>query len=70
MAVLFVGGGLLVGSLAFAVYFPRRRVSVVAAGDHLRVALRAERFDDPSAELELLANDLGGRLSPAGTGRP
>ncbi|MBA3689555.1 MAG: cytochrome c biogenesis protein ResB [Chloroflexi bacterium] len=69
MAVLFAGGGLLVASLALALYFPRRRVSVVAAGDRLRLALRAERFDNPSAELKRLADDLAARLSPASTGR-
>ncbi len=69
MAVLFAGGGLLVASLALALYFPRRRVSVVAAGDRLRLALRAERFDDPGPELKRLADDLAGRLSPASTGR-
>lgn len=67
MTVLFAGGGLLVASLALALYFPRRRVSVVAAGDRLRVALRAERFDDPGAELARLAHDLAGRLGSAST---
>ncbi|MEP6761790.1 MAG: cytochrome c biogenesis protein ResB, partial [Sporichthyaceae bacterium] len=69
MAVLFAGGGLLVASLALALYFPRRRVSAVAAGDRLRLALRAERFDDPGAELKRLADDVAGRFSPGGTGR-
>jgi cytochrome c biogenesis protein ResB len=68
MAVLFVGGGLLVASLALAVYFPRRRVSVLAASDSLRISLRAERFDDAGAELERLCHDLAGQLSPASTG--
>ncbi len=65
MGVLFVGGGLLVASLALAVYFPRRRVSLAAAGDRLRVALRAEHFDDPTAELKRLADEIAERLSPA-----
>jgi len=65
IAVLFGGGGLLVASLAVALYFPRRRVSVMAAGDHLRVAVRGERFEDPAAELAHLADDIVGRLSPA-----
>jgi cytochrome c biogenesis protein ResB len=69
MAVLFVGGGLLVASLALAFYLPRRRVSVVAAGDSLRIAFRAERFDDPGAELKLLADELAVLVSPATMGR-
>ena len=66
-AVLFAGGGLLVGSLALAFYVPRRRVSVVAMQNRLRIALRAERFDDPGAELERLTQDLTGRLSRTST---
>ena len=65
VAVLFAGSGLLVASLALAFYFPRRRVSVVAAGDSLRVALRAERFDDPGAELQRLTGELAARFTPA-----
>lgn len=70
MAVLFGGGGLLVSSLAVALYLPRRRVSVVVAGDRLRVAVRGERFEDPAAELAQLADDVVGRLSPASMGQP
>ena len=70
MAVLFAGGGLLVASLALALYLPRRRVSVVTALGGLRVALRAERFDDSGAELERLADDLAGQLRPASHGQP
>lgn len=67
VVVLFAGGGLLVASLALAFYFPRRRVSVVAAENRLRIALRVERFDDPGAELERLTHDLTARLSRAST---
>lgn len=64
-AVLFAGGGLLVASLALALYLPRRRVSLTTTGARLHLALRAERFDDPGAELTRLGEDLAARLGAA-----
>ncbi|MEO8247471.1 MAG: cytochrome c biogenesis protein ResB [Chloroflexota bacterium] len=58
MGLLFVGAGLLSLSLAVVLWLPRRRVSVRAAGDGLRIVLRGERFDTPAGELERIRRAL------------
>src|SRR5438876_1136452 len=51
MAVLFLGAGLLVTSLAAALWFPRRRVTLRWADGSLRLLLRGGRLDDARPEL-------------------
>src|SRR5438876_926450 len=59
MAVLFLGAGLLVTSLAAALWFPRRRVTLRWADGSLRLLLRGGRLDDARPEL----NRLRGRIA-------
>ena len=54
MAVLFAGAGLLVACLAASFWLPRRRVTLRAVPDGVRIALRGDRFDAPAAELARL----------------
>ena len=55
MVVLVPAAVILVVSLAVAYYLPRRRVSVRGDGQRAVLAMRGERFDLPSTELERLA---------------
>lgn len=54
VGVLFAGAGLLVASLAAALYFPRRRIDISETPDGLRLRLRGGHFDQPRVELERL----------------
>jgi cytochrome c biogenesis protein len=56
--LLFVGAGLLTGSLAIAFWLPRRRCSVRWADGALRLLVRGERFDRPETELQHLSASL------------
>jgi ResB-like family len=61
LALLFAGAALLAGSLAVALWFPRRRVTLrpMPAGG-IRLTLRGERLDRPTDELARLCGRLGG----------
>ena len=59
--VLFSGAVLLSASLAIGFWLPRRRVTVRPAAAGLAVALRGERFDDPSREMDRLRGALVAR---------
>ncbi len=54
MGVLFCGAGLLVACLAATFWLPRRRMTLRAVPDGVRITLRGERFDVPAAELRRL----------------
>jgi len=64
MGLLFGGAGLLVASLATALWLPRRRMSVRLTDGALRVLMRGERFDRPAAELAALTARLAGAAGP------
>jgi hypothetical protein len=55
---LVAGAAAVTAALAIAFWLPRRRLSLVADGSVLRIAVRGERFDDPSAEVERLRSRL------------
>lgn len=58
MGILFAGAALLSACLAIVFWVPRRRLSIRPVAGGLRVTLRGERFDDPSAELARLTARL------------
>jgi cytochrome c biogenesis protein len=60
MQVLFGGAGLLSFCLAISFWLPRRRLSLRRHGETLRLALRGERFDRPTRELERLRRIIQG----------
>lgn len=61
MGLLFGGALLLTGTLAVALWLPRRRITLRVMDGDLRLVLRGERFDRPEAELA----NLGRRLRAA-----
>lgn len=62
--VLFGGAAALVGSLAGALWLPRRRATVRMVPDGLAVAVRGERFDRPDGELARLERRIALALPP------
>ena len=60
LGILFAGVAGLIGSLAVALWLPRRRVTVRARGDAMELLLRGERFDRPADDLADLGARLGG----------
>jgi cytochrome c biogenesis protein ResB len=54
LLILFAGAALLCVSLGVAFWLPRRRVTVQADREGLRLILRGERFDQPADELDRL----------------
>jgi cytochrome c biogenesis protein ResB len=62
MGLVFGGAGLLSLSLAAAFWLPRRRLTLKQTDAGLRLLLRGERFDAPSAELARLAGRLEAAL--------
>jgi hypothetical protein len=65
LGLLFGGAAILVVALGVGFWLPRRRVSISWRDDALRIILRGERFDRPTAELERLVA-LARRASGAG----
>ena len=65
MAVLFLGTGLLVTSLAAALWFPRRRVTVQWADGSVRLLLRGGRLDDARPELDRLRGQIATAMDAA-----
>ena len=65
MAVLFLGAGLLVTSLAAALWFPRRRVTLRWADGSLRLLLRGGRLDDARPELDRLRGRIATAMDAA-----
>lgn len=65
MAILFAGAGLLVASLATALWLPRRRITLRYAEGSLRILLRGGRLDDPRPELDRLQARLAAALESA-----
>jgi hypothetical protein len=66
MGLLFAGAAALVGSVAVALWLPRRRVTMLARPEGLRLLLRGDRLDRPQAELEMLAARLASTLEAGG----
>ena len=60
MGLLFAGAALLSACLAVVFWIPRRRVTVRPVAGGLRVVLRGERFDQPTAELARLRRAVTG----------
>lgn len=58
LVLLFVGAALLVGALAVAFWFPRRRATVRTSGIGLELLVRGERLDRPADELARLERAL------------
>lgn len=58
MGLLFAGAAALVLTLAIALWLPRRRATLRATKDGMRLLLRGERFDRPQAELAELRDRL------------
>ncbi len=58
LGILVASGAALCGSLAVAMWLPRRRVTVRPRADGLDVVLRGERFDRPVHELDRLVERL------------
>lgn len=64
IALVFGGSALLVGSLAVAYYFPRRRLTLRAEPDRLLLTVRGERFESPEREVDRLVERLTPLLAP------
>jgi cytochrome c biogenesis protein ResB len=58
MAVVFAGAALLTACLAVVFWLPRRRLTLRSVEGGLRLAMRGERFDTPSVELERVRRAL------------
>jgi cytochrome c biogenesis protein ResB len=58
MGVLFGGAAALVVSIATALWVPRRRATLVATTDGMRLLLRGDRVDRPTEELAALQRRL------------
>jgi hypothetical protein len=59
LAILFGGAALLSGSLAVALWLPRRRLTIRPSAAGATIVLRGERFDRPAGELARVAHALG-----------
>jgi cytochrome c biogenesis protein len=58
LGILALSGAALCGSLAVAMWLPRRRVTVRPRADGIEVLLRGERYDRPVDELDRLVERL------------
>ena len=62
LGLIWVAFGSLITGLVLSFYFPRRRLWARLHGDHLELAMVAERYVDTEAEFNRLLDDLSVRL--------
>jgi cytochrome c biogenesis protein ResB len=66
MGVLFGGAAALVVSIAVALWLPRRRATIVATPNGMRLLLRGDRVDQPTEELATLRRRIAALSAKVG----